>query len=737
MSTSSSSPSAGGRSLRSRRLRTAERRRRRRRTQLAVAGIVTLVGLLAGTVVVRDVLVVRAGLTTVRAELSALGGAVAARDVPSAIRVTSVASGALFPAEERVATLRWRTLAAVPRLGAPFALVAELTTSVRAGLDVVEELATEEILAALRPTVVAGSVDLVPLVRLSEALAAAPIDRLSGSLARLEAADTTLAPAVLLAARSEAIDLLQPALTTLIRARDVTGGLPTLLGADGPRRHLVVLQTSAELRGTGGLVGVLVVLDADQGRLALGAPRSFDPLPSTVSDTEAASDDPGASALDPVLQTLPAGARPPLEQRYRARYEHVDPNGSLSNVNVDPDLPTTGEVLLDLYEARTGVRLDGLVLLDPIGLGALLEALDVTLMLPPDLIQGTGAPQRIAPDGFAEYVLVGLYDDFGEQQTAARSAVTSALAGQALDALLGRSWDGAGMADAIVRAASGRHLQVYSRDVVTSRALSSLPVAGRFADDLARPGIDTFAVTVNNAVGGKQDVHVEHATDITIRLGDPGSAGPVRGALDRGGRSMRLREVDRSATIRTTIANPLVPGAFDLYVTGNCLVGTDTNGCFLGQEADHRAWLTFWLGESDVPRLVRDVDGFPPVRLGYFHGVTTIDRHLEVPSASQRWLEVATTGVADLELLDDGSVRYRLGWWRQSKGIADRLSLRIEAPEGWVFVSAGLADGGRPLPLLGPDRSLPALSVNRTSEVVEVVGVTGGDVELEVVLRPR
>jgi hypothetical protein len=707
---------------RRRRLRSAERQRRRRRTGLLVAGTVTLVAFLAGTVVVRDVLLVRAGLTTTRAELAALAEAVAARDVPAAIRVTSVASGALFPAEVRVATVRWRALASLPRVGAPFALVTELTTSVRAGLDVIESLATDEVLAGLRPTVAAGSVDLAPLVLLAAALDEAPIDRLGASLARLQAADLTLAPPVLREARTDAIGLLEPALLALLQARDVTSGLPTFLGADGPRRHLVVLQTSAELRATGGLVGVLVVLEADRGRLVLGAPRAFDPLPA---------------AVDPVLQTLPAGTRPPLERSYRARYQHVDPNGSLSNVNVDPDLPTTGEVVLDLYEARTGVRLDGLVLLDPIGLGALLEALDVTLELPPALVAGTGAPRRLAPDRFAEYVLVGLYDDFGHEQEVARSAVTSSLAGQALQALLGRSWDGADMAAAIARAASGRHLQVYSRDVLTSRSLAALPVAGRFADDLARPGIDMFAVTVNNAVGGKQDVHVEHATDITIRLEDPGAAGPVRGVPDAGGRPLRLREVRREATVRTAITNPLEPGAFDLYITGNCLVGTDTYGCFLGREADHRAWLTFWLGESDVPRVVRDRDGFPPVRVGYFHGVTTIDRHLEVPSASQRWVEVTSVGAADLELLDDGTVRYRLGWWRQAKGIADRLSLHIEAPAGWEIVSAAVVDAGRSLPLLGPDRALAPLVLTTTATSVDVRGATGNDVLVEVVLRPR
>ena len=705
----------------------AVHRGRRRIRLIAAAGIVGILAAASGIVLARDVLVVRDGLLAARAEVVTLADAAAERDVTAALRATADASTELFPAEQRIATRRWRAVAALPRIGAPFALVSELTTTLRAGLDVVDALADDAVLDGLRPTVIAGTVDLAPLVELAAALDAAPIGRLEASLARVEAADMTFAPAVLRGARDEALDLVGPALTTLTRARDITAGLPTFLGADGPRRYLVVLQTSGELRGTGGLVGVLAVLEADGGRLLLGAPRTFDPL----EDQDA--------TRDPVLQGLPAGARPPLEPTYRDRYGHVDPHGSLSNVNVDPDVPTTGEVLLDLYEARTGSRLDGALLLDPIGMQALLEAVDASLELPEVLVAGTSTPRVIPADRFARFALVDLYTDFGQGRGTERDQVVAALAGQALDALLTRSWDGTRMLDAIVRAANGRHLQVHTRDAVAARALAGLPSSGRLADAFARDGVDTFAVTVNNAVGGKQDVHVAHTTDIVVSLGDPSTGEALRGASGPDGATMLLRSVARQVTVRQTITNPLVPGSYDLYITGHCLVGTPESGCFLGPEADHRAWLTFWLGEQDTPVAVRDADGFPPVTLGVFHGVTTVDRHLEVGSASSAWVEVVADGTADVELQPDGTAVYRLAWWRQAKAIGDDLWLRVAAPDGWRIVAADLVGADRRLPsgsgAHGAPTPVPVVTPD--GDVAEVLGIVGTDVTLEVRMAPR
>lgn len=44
--------------------------------------------------------------------------------------------------------------------------------------------------------------------------------------------------------------------------------MPSMLGADGPRRYVAVFENTAEARGTGGLPGAFAVLRAERGRLS-------------------------------------------------------------------------------------------------------------------------------------------------------------------------------------------------------------------------------------------------------------------------------------------------------------------------------------------------------------------------------------------------------------------------------------------------------------------------------------
>ena len=45
--------------------------------------------------------------------------------------------------------------------------------------------------------------------------------------------------------------------------------LPSVLGADGPRRYLVLVQNNSEPRSLGGLAGSVIELRANRGRIEL------------------------------------------------------------------------------------------------------------------------------------------------------------------------------------------------------------------------------------------------------------------------------------------------------------------------------------------------------------------------------------------------------------------------------------------------------------------------------------
>ena len=67
-------------------------------------------------------------------------------------------------------------------------------------------------------------------------------------------------------------------------------------------------------------------------------------------------------------------ARSPGSPEFLERYARYDPAHNLQNLTVSPDLPTDATVTRSLYQQYYGSSLDGVVVVDPYGLAALLQA---------------------------------------------------------------------------------------------------------------------------------------------------------------------------------------------------------------------------------------------------------------------------------------------------------------------------------------------------------------------------
>jgi hypothetical protein len=144
----------------------------------------------------------------------------------------------------------------------------------------------------------------------------------------------------------------------LTRAGKATGlaqtalrAAPGLLGGHGVRRYFVAFMTPAEARGLGGFVGAYGVLTADDGSLKLTASGQ-------------------ATAL---TASPPPGLRLPGPPSYAARYGRFEPQDHFEDVTYAPDLPTVEQVVAGLYPEVGGAHVDGVLVLDPYALGALLR----------------------------------------------------------------------------------------------------------------------------------------------------------------------------------------------------------------------------------------------------------------------------------------------------------------------------------------------------------------------------
>src|SRR4051794_18605887 len=153
---------------------------------------------------------------------------------------------------------------------------------------------------------------------------------------------------------------------------------PRLVGANGPRTYLVAVLNPAELQGAGGSALNMLCIRFTKGNMQIlqsgstfdltnqNAPTRFTPFPG-----------------DPWL----AGT-----------------NGAvLAAVDASPDFRTSGQELMRGYTAQFGVRLNGVIALDPVALQGLMRE------VPPFTTPGYG---RVTAKNIVPMVLVDSYTKF-------------------------------------------------------------------------------------------------------------------------------------------------------------------------------------------------------------------------------------------------------------------------------------------------------------------------------------
>jgi hypothetical protein len=114
------------------------------------------------------------------------------------------------------------------------------------------------------------------------------------------------------------------------------GQLPTLFGADQPRKYLVLFLNNNELRGPGGFLGSFGLMDVDQGKIDnIKVVGIYDP--------------------DGQFQER---IYPPAPLRI------INPRWFMRDVWY-PDFPTTSEKVMDFYEKSEGPSVDGVISLTP------------------------------------------------------------------------------------------------------------------------------------------------------------------------------------------------------------------------------------------------------------------------------------------------------------------------------------------------------------------------------------
>jgi hypothetical protein len=393
----------------------------------------------------------------------------------------------------------------------------------------------------------------------------------------------------------------------------------TLYGPPGSARWFLAFQNPAELRGTGGLIGEYGILES--------SPQG--PRLTTVDHYQ---------ELD--LRTREGVALPP---KVASRYERFAIDRAWSAVNIPPDMPTVGRIVTKLYQQTTGDRIDGVIAADPLAVAQVLRASGP--------IRAGGV--RLTADNVAEETLVQAYVRYAADNPARRrfleqvaratfEAFRRALATHPVELLRG-----------LAGAARGRHVQVYSGDPASQRALLALGVGG---SAVAPAGADYLMAVGVNAGGNKLDAFLHRTLDWRVRLGADGSA-----------------TATASLTLRNDVAVAGLPrhvvGPYDarfrkgvneqiqtLYVAGGYGF---TKASLDGRRVNAEAQQDF--GGLALTQSV-GVPAGDSARLGY---------QLTRPTAAQR--------------LGEDRLRYRLFLRPQATVWPDKVNVKVTAPTGWQF----------------------------------------------------
>ena len=346
-----------------------------------------------------------------------------------------------------------------------------------AGLDGASIVAAVPLEAGrLAPRWQGGVVDLGPVVRAGEV--APRMTRHLAAARHLVASS----PGLLLLpwvgrARSDALATIEEARRKAEVVESVSFLVPRILGNDGPRRWIVGAENSGELRGRGGYIGSLGVLETDAGRLRLGRFTATTDLP------------PLSSAAG---STLPA--------EYRRHYARLGALDSWPNLMMSPDFASAASLLLDRLRASGGPTGGGVIANDPQALSYLLAVTGPVVV--------AGVPEPISAENVVEWSLNRAYAEFHDDR--ARKQVLSDIAAAVWGRVAtGDGIDGARLAEAVGRALTERHAVLYSEDRREEEAIDRIGVGGRL-----RSGAGDYVLVLGQNMGeNKMDYYVQrHVT---------------------------------------------------------------------------------------------------------------------------------------------------------------------------------------------------------------------------------
>lgn len=252
--------------------------------------------------------------------------------------------------------------------------------------------------------------------------------------------------------------------------------LPTMLGKNESRRYLLLIQSNAEIRSTGGISGSYAILTAKKGRLAMGFQGAIQDL---------------VPFEEPVV---------PMKNDEKDVFSSTMVT-DLRNINLTPDFPRSGQIARAMVEKGLGEDVDGVISVDPVAMSFILE--------------GTG-PVKLAKNvllteqNAVEVLLNSVYRAFPDAER--QNATFEKAARKIFNVVKSGRGESRLVISGMVKGASENRLMVWSSHKDEQRLIAPSDLSGAFTGDAGKsPRVGLF---FNDASATKMEYYLDYSTRV-------------------------------------------------------------------------------------------------------------------------------------------------------------------------------------------------------------------------------
>lgn len=381
----------------------------------------------------------------------------------------------------------WTLASSLPGVGSNFAAVAEVARSAddvtSLGLEPLVKVYSSLDWEALLPS--SSGTDLAPLETASSSISsAAHAVRLSAD--RLNQIDANgLFPQVA-DPLTQARDQLNDVTGALDAAADASGIAPSMLGAQAPRNYLLIIQNNAEARASGGIPGALAVLSLDRGKLTLGSQSS-------------------AGAVGVMSPVVPFDLE--QQQIYSGRVGKF-----MQDVNLTPDFPTAASTAKAMWERKTGQGVDGVMSIDPVALGYILDATGPVKITNPELLAlaASGLPTELTGKNVVQTLLSDVYSRI--ERPNLQDAYFAGVAQEIFAALSEGKGNASGLLAGLTRGVDEGRVLVWSAVPAEQSVIAKYALSGSISGPSVSPA--QFGAYFNDGTGAKMDYYVKRSVQL-------------------------------------------------------------------------------------------------------------------------------------------------------------------------------------------------------------------------------